>query len=39
MGGVFGALGAYAVIVAPEKEAEKATSEGLFGIGNPPNVY
>tara|TARA_B100001250_G_scaffold408354_1_gene430618 strand:+ start:822 stop:1103 length:282 start_codon:yes stop_codon:yes gene_type:complete len=39
MGGVFGALGAYAVMVAPEKEAERATSEGMFGIGNPPNVY
>lgn len=39
MGSVIGAITAAVIIAMPEKEAEKAKSDQLFGIGNPPNVY
>ena len=39
LGGVIGAIAAAVIIASPEKEAEKAKSDQLYGIGNPPNVY
>ena len=39
MGSVIGSVVAAMIIMAPDKKEESARSEGMFGIGNPPNVY